>query len=197
MSSLVFPTLQGLAWDVMRTPIWNTLTKKSASQREYRARVVSYPRYRYQLTYEFLRERQGKTELQQLIGLFNRCGGSFDTFLFADPDDSAVTDQVIGIGDGSSTQFQLVRTFGGFVEPVFAPNGAQTIKLNGISLGSGYSIDANGLVTFSGAPSSGVTITWSGAYYWRCRFEQDAIDFNKFMQQLWEAKKVTFLTCKP
>lgn len=197
MSNLIFPALPGLTCNVVRTPQWNTVIKRSASQREFRGQMATLPRWKYQLTYDVLRSGGNYSELQQLVGLFNRCGGSFDTFLYSDPDDSSVTDQVIGVGDGIATKFQLVRTYGGFVEPVFDLNGTQTIKLGGIPLGSGYSIDSKGMVTFSGAPANGVVVTWSGAYYWRCRFEQDSLDFSQFMRQLWEAKKVSFITCKP
>lgn len=42
-------------------------------------------------------------------------------FQFVDPNDNAVVAQPVATGDGGTTVFQLVRTFGGFTEPVLGP----------------------------------------------------------------------------
>lgn len=122
MSNDIFPTLRGLKWDRKRTPIHNTTVLETASGREYRARRMASPRYKYSFTYDFLRDGySGADDLRTLLGFFNRHGGQFDSWLFLDPDDSTATAQVIGVGDSSATTFQLVRTLGGFVEPVYEP----------------------------------------------------------------------------
>jgi hypothetical protein len=40
---------------------------------------------------------------------------------------------------------------------------------------------------------AGSALTWTGSYYYRCRFLQDTLEFNEFMNSLWEAKKVEFI----
>ena len=47
------------------------------------------------------------------------------------------------------------------------------------------------------APTAGQVLTWSGSFYWRCRFKQSQIEFEQFMKQLWSARAVEFTTCKP
>ena len=56
---------------------------------------------------------------------------------------------------------------------------------------STYSI-SNGLVTFGSAPAASAAIAWSGYFGFLCRFAQDDIDFEEFMQNLWNAKSVKF-----
>src|SRR5579862_7623363 len=136
MSISVFPTLAGLGWSVTRREMWSTRTQTAISGKETRVADWSYPRHQWTLTYDFLRQGNlsGATyaEFASLAGFFNLRQGSFDTFLYADPDDSSVTSQGIGIGDGTTTNFQLVRAFGGFVEPILAPNSVSRIALNGV-----------------------------------------------------------------
>lgn len=193
MSSLVFPSLPGLSWGIKRTPVWNTLVKKTPSGREFRGRLQNTPLRQYSLQYEVLRAGAGMGEVQQLEGFFNQVAGSWDTFLYNDPDDNTAVNQAFGIGDGVSTQFQLVRTRGGFVEPVYDFNGAPTL-----SSGDGALAAANGgRVVYATPPAAGTLLTWSGAYYWRCRFLQDTTEFSQFLHDLWEAKKVEFITVKP
>ena len=60
-----------------------------------------------------------------------------------------------------------------------------------------YSVDpATGLVTFETAPGSGLIITADFTYYFRCRFTEDKYDFENFMLQLWQLKKLTFISAR-
>lgn len=199
MSSAVYPILPGLTYDVTRTPTWSTTTKKATSLRSYRNANASYPIYHYKLSYDVLRQTIGYTEMAILAGFFNARKGGFDSFLFTDPDDNSVTLQAIGIGDSATTQFQLVRTFGGYVEPVFDTNGSPALTVNGVAqvLGSDYTISATSLVTFTVAPGVGFAVKWTGSYYRRAVFSQDSAEFNKFMQNLWELKQIELEGVKP
>ena len=199
MSSAVYPGLPGLTFDVTRTPEWSTARFDSVSLRQYRVANATYPRYHYKLSYEFLRQGGAYTELAQLVGFFNARQGDFDSFLFTDPDDNSVTAQAIGDGDGASTLFQLVRAFGGFVEPVFDVNSAPLIYVNGVlkTLTTDYTISGAGLVTFVTAPGAGLVVSWTGSFYRRVTFAQSMAEFSKFMQNLWTLKTVELIGCKP
>jgi uncharacterized protein (TIGR02217 family) len=198
MSAAVFPTMPGLKIDVSRTPQHKTKIKESVSGTEYRARLMSAPRYAYKLSFEFLRDGAGFNEFRPLLGFFNARGGSFESWLFRDPDDRTVTGQAFGIGDGTATQFQLVRTLGGNVEPVYALDGAPSIYVSGVlkSASTDYTINATGGVTFVAPLAAGAVAAWSGAYYWRCRFMRDQVEFGRFSTQLWELKTCDFITVK-
>ncbi len=199
MSNIVFPTFPGLTADVTRTPMWSTTKKTSVSQREYRTANMSFPRYKFKLSFEVLRQGGGFSELSALVGFFNARQGNFDSFLYIDPDDNTVTAQAIGSGDGGNRLFQLVRTFGGYVEPVFDTNSVPLIYVNGVlqTVTTNYTISATGLVTFVAAPSAGLAVTWTGTYYRRVCFAQDTAEFAKFMSNLWSLKSLEFITVKP
>lgn len=202
MSNLVFPSLPGLKWSSFRTPMWSNTVKTTDSGREFARAAWSSPRWAYRLQYEFLRA-DSNAELQQLVGFFNKHRGNFDTWLFLDVDDSTALDQQIGTGDGVTTQFQLLRSYGGFFEPVYEPfttgPGVPAIKVGGTlkTAGTDYTIGANGVVTFAAAPASSSAITWSGSFYWRCRFKQSQVELEQFMRQLWSARSIEFTTRKP
>jgi uncharacterized protein (TIGR02217 family) len=187
-----------MAWPVQRSPLAPPVqVRTTPSQREFRSRDATLPRYLFTLSFEFLRGASALAEWQTLLGFFNQRGGDFEDFLFLDPADSTVTDQVFGSGTGVSTQFQLLRTLGGFNEPIYGLSGTPVLKANGVVIGSGYSIDNNGLVTFTAAPGVGATLTWTGTFCWRVRFAKGQLDFSQFMRDFWELKKVELLTVKP
>lgn len=193
MGNLVYPSLPGLTFGHSKTPEWKTNIHKAVSGKEFRTAWMSAPLYTFRLQYEFLRDATSYAELQSLIAFFNNCQGSFDSFLFTDPSDKSVTAQSFGAGNGVQTAFQLFRSFGGNLEAVGNLNGAPSIYINGVLQATGYTISATGVVTFTVAPANAAALTWSGNYFYRCRFLQDSMDFSKFMNALWEAKKVEFI----
>lgn len=196
MSNAVYPSLPGLAIDVMNEIEFSTLIQRAASGKELRIGQRAYPLYNKKLKYNFLRDNSSFPELAQLGGFYLQRQGAADSFLFSDPDDGLATAQVFGVPNDVQTQFQLVRNFGGFVEPVFYINGGITITRgsDGAVLG-GYTFDANtGVVTFTVAPpSSNVTLKWTGNYYFRARFLDDRFDFKKFLYQVWEKGTVSMV----
>jgi uncharacterized protein (TIGR02217 family) len=203
----VFPSLPGLAWSVTKTPTFQTRIQRAVSGRELRALDYPYPLWQFTLVFDFLRDNPtaGYDELRTLMGFFLLCRGAFGTFLFRDPSDDQVTGQQIGVGDASTTVFQLQRAIGatlpggGFLEPVVAPNILSAAYLDGITQSPGnYNVDPNtGLVTFNTAPGSGLIITADYSYYFRCRFVDDSYAFENFMFRLWQLKKLTFISVRP
>ncbi|HEV2162236.1 MAG TPA: DUF2460 domain-containing protein [Stellaceae bacterium] len=198
MTQPVFPALAGLGWSVKRAPVWKTRAQQAISGKETRLADWSYPAWQWELTFDFLRATPSAAEFQSLVGFFNQCRGAFGAFLYADADDNAVADQAIGTGDGATTVFQLARSFGGFIEPVLAPNTVSAVYLGGVvQTPSAYSVDSTtGLLTFTAAPASGAAITADFTYYFRCRFVEDTVDFEKFMATLYRAQKLAFVSLK-
>jgi len=196
MSQAVYPVLPGLTYGVIKSPTFSTRVQTAVSGKELRAAFWATPIWYYTLVYEFLRNTAAFNELQTLLGFFNARQGKFDSFLLSDPDDNAVTAQLFGTGDGATTAFQLARSYGGFLEPVKDLNGTAAIYNAGVLqvVTTNYTISATGLVTFVTAPASGHALTWTGSYYWRCRFDLDSVDFNKFMATFWEVKQVNLVS---
>lgn len=196
MSSEVFPTLPGLGWGVRRAPRWSSNRAMTASGRRFAVTYWTYPIWRYRLKFEFLRQRPGFTEMASLAGFFNKAYGPFDTWLFSDPDDNAVSALQFGTGDGTTRQFALARTLGGFLEPVGAKNGAITVTVDGSDT-TAYALIEDRIVNFDTAPAAGKVLRWTGGYYMRCAFTEDEMDLSKFMRDLWSADGVEFETVKP
>ena len=73
-------------------------------------------------------------------------------------------------------------------------NGTPNIYVNG-TLTTPSLISSTGLVTFSSAPANLATITWTGNFYYRCRFTMDSADFTLFMKDLWALKKLSLIGC--
>jgi hypothetical protein len=165
MSQAVFPSLPGLRWNVSRAPQWATKIQRSSSGKETRIAYMTAPIWRWVLQFEFLRQDATYTELSQLVGFFNARRGQFDSFLYTDPADN-----------------------------VYDLNGATSIYKNAVVQASGYAISAAGVVTFSVAPAAGIALTWSGAYYWRVRFEQDMAEARNFLYQLWNLQQLAFVS---
>lgn len=198
MGNAVFPSLPGVTWNVSKSPEFSTQSHRSVSGRELRATFQQYPLYTFALSYEVLREG-ALTELKQLLGFFLARQGSFDSFLYTDSSDFSVTDGSFGVGNGVTTQFQLVRAYGAgsntFAEPVQNVNALNNIKVSGVAKTASidYTVSSTGLVTFTTAPAAGAPLTWTGTFYYRVRFTKDSSEFNQFLRDLWENKKVDFI----
>ena len=197
MSNIQYPVLPGLEFNLGMTPSFSTKVQKAASGRELRAAFQLYPMWTFSLSYEFLRDGARGADFDTLGGFFLARQGMFDSFLFSAPSDNAVVAMPFGVGDGATKNFQLTRAFGAggfsFIEPVMNVSGSPGIYINGVLQGSGYSVGSTGIVAFTGAPTNGLPLTWTGSFLYRCRFLQDASQFELFMQDLWQLKKIEFI----
>lgn len=199
MSHSVFPTLPGVAWEVGMAPSWSTAIKRAVSGRELRAAFMQYPLWEFNLSYEFLRGGNRGADFSTLCGFFLAMRGQYDSFLYSAPADNAVAGMSFGSGNGVTKTFQLTRAFGAggfqFVEPIQNLNGSPSIYVSGIlkAAGTDYTISDTGLVTFVTAPAFAEALTWTGAFYYRCRFTVDMAEFSLFMKDLWSLKKLSFV----
>lgn len=201
MSTATFPSLPGLAWSVDKHPEFSTVVRTAASGQETRVALWVSPRWRFTLTYDLLRA-DATQELQTLMGFFLARQGQYDSFLYRDPDDGAVAGQPIGIGDGTTTAFQLVRALGGFAEPVRAPDlgSALNIYLGGVLLSSsgytvsGWGTSTPGMVTFAAPPAAAAAITADFSFFFPVRFAADSAEFSQFMHQFWELKQLELVS---
>lgn len=197
MSNAVFPAFSGLTWDVVRRRISSTLVVAAANLKETRIAQAEDPVYEWELTYELLRDDpsagayliDGYTEMEYLMGFLDARQGSFDSFLFLDPNDNAAFDQatIPATGDGANKLFQLARQRGGngYSQQIQNAKGAPSIYVAGVLQTSGYTIGDTGLVTFTAAPANGSAVTWTGQFYFRVRLSDDQQDFNNFVNGMW------------
>lgn len=208
MGTQTFPTvsqLPGIDISISRSVIWDTIVQEAISGKETRIARRQFPRREFGLKFNFLRSSTTYLELQTLEGFFNQRQGMFDSFLWTDPDDNKSTGGALfpATGDGSNASFLLIRSFGGFVEPIYAPNVVSNVYQNGVAIpSSGYTIYSwgstqpigPGYVNFSTSPANGVSITADFTFYWPVRFTIDNLDFDRFVNLIYEDKKLTFKT---
>jgi uncharacterized protein (TIGR02217 family) len=206
MSTQVFPSLSGQEFNIKRTPIWaGTTIQESVSGKRTGIQNWSYPRYQWEVSFSFLPDTANLTnatataDYQTLLGFFNSRGGRFDTFLYDEPNDDSVTGGVLGTGDGVTATFQLIRSYGGFVEPIYAPHTVSKVYVNGVDAVGHWSVSnwgttTPGVITFSAGnePGLGTSVTADFTFYWPVRFDDDTMTFNKFMTYLYEQKGVKF-----
>lgn len=207
MSNELFPELPGLEWDMVKTPTFNTKIMTSVNGRELRASYQAVPKYEISLSYAFLRENKGRTELQQLEGFFLERRGAFDSFLYKMPDDNEFSCNYLG--DGSTTTFQLYKTMHnsklplgntkeqitGEVDPnMWNQTTTKTMWDSNVSKpmwnNATAQVTTDGKYILSEPLDVGVGITVSGTFYYRCRFKDDEQQFVNFMHKLWKAGKV-------
>lgn len=183
----VFPIMPGLAPAISKSPRFSTKTKEATSGRERRTAFWPYPKWRFKISNEVLRDRASNPELAALIEFFMTVGGPYSGFFYLDQDDYVVPHGTqFGVGDGTSTVFQLSRFVRSWREPVLAPFAAK-LYVNGAILTPGvhYTIGSGGVVTFYAAPAAAALLTWSGGFYFVCRFSDDEMALERMMAGLW------------
>ena len=200
MSLGIFPVLPGIGWNISKTQVWSTRELTAASGKEYRAQNWSYPRYKFSIPIQFLRTFGSYQEFQTLIGFIGQQAGMFNNWLYSDPFDHTSTNQSLGVGNGSTTSFSLIRAIGGFVEPILAVNTISNVAVAGTST-SAYTLSstygyANDTIVFNSAPANGAAVTVTFTFYFVCRFTSDAIDFVNFMNNRWSVKSLDFESVK-
>ena len=203
MSNLVFPNnIPGITWDNVRTPQWRTNVQQAISGKASAYSYQQYPLYEWQLKFEYLDNRPAASsdQLRALMGFFNALRGRYDTFLYSDPVYNSVTAEPFGTGDGTTTVFPLIATFQnpggpGIAELIQNFNGAPQIYKSGVlQTGGGvnYTLGPTGIVTFNSAPAAAAPLTWTGGFFYRCRFSDDSLSFTQFMQYMWQTATLKF-----
>ncbi len=195
----VFPSLPAPGWSVRLSPRFATGSAMHVSGRELRAAKAAAPLWLIELNYDLLRMVAPNAELQAIVGFFAQCAGEGASFYFTPPALSPVTAQPIGIGDGATTTFPFAVSIGGYsLTPAGIGTGA-SIGLDGVVQNGGYTINSAPLaptVAFAAAPSPGVGVTADFSWCFLCRFEDDDIDVEEFMTQLYALQALQLRTVR-
>jgi uncharacterized protein (TIGR02217 family) len=191
----VLPFLPGQSPSLTKTPTWSSKVKRAGSGRERRTALWPYPLWSFELSYEVIRHRPTADELAALWEFFNVAQGQYRPWLFVDPSDNQVAGQPFATGDGATTTFQLTRAIRSWSEPVYGVY-APSVEIAGIPT-TAFTIIPNGAIAFTTAPASGAALTWSGYFYYGCRFSQDTAGFEQIVAQLWSGKSVKFVSVRP
>ena len=166
-----------------------------ASGAEERNASWANSRRRYDVAYGIRRA----DDLAAVVAYFEARNGRLHGFRFKDWADfksclpsqtPGPTNQPIGTGNGSTTQFQLTKRYTSgaqfWTRAITKPvAGSVTIALNGATQASGWSVSTvSGLVTFTTAPGAGVAITAGFEFDVPVRFATDALDVTLDFERL-------------
>lgn len=190
----VFPALisaNGAAWPVHRRPLFSTRVAGAVSGREVRSPYYTWPIYEFELTFPQLNSGSAAMgalsaqTLQALQGFFLQQQGQYGGFLFTDPENCQVTGGTLGTGDGTTTNFPLLRKVGGYSEQIQAANAVTNVYVGGVAqAGSGWAVVNGNEISFQTAPSAGEVVGADFTYYFVCRFLDDLHDYEEFLYQV-------------
>jgi len=175
-----------------------------ASGDEERNASWANSRRRYDVAYGIRRA----DDLAAVVAFFEARNGRLHGFRFKDWGDykSALpsvaispTDQEIGTGNGSFTEFALLKRYSSGAQSwtrAIAKPVAGTIRvaLGGVEQMSGWTVDTTtGVVTFDTAPAAGVAITAGFAFDVPVRFDTDALDVTLDLERLGSITSIPLL----
>ena len=202
-------------YDATWAPTFFNQKATTATGADISMAVASTPLHDFDLEYEFLRDGQhwggalSALEFRTMMGFHLAMAGSQGRFLFHNPDDYQVFQNVIATGDGATTTFTLTRTFGanGFfgTEPVGQVDvqSGVNVYLGGSSsplAHAAYTIStANpcaNTITFATPPAAGQAIAVDMQYWYYCSLGAESNSFKKFMDRIWSLGKVTLHSCR-
>jgi len=184
----IFPSLSTRAWSMRASPRFATGAALHVSGREARCARMAAPLWQFELNFDVLRMLAPDLELQEIVGFFAQRAGADAAFYFEPPALSPVTGQSIGSGDGVTRSFAFAVSIGGYA---LAPAGVGTVSaiyLDGVAQSGGYTIDTTPMsprVTFATPPGAGIVIAADFGWYFLCRFEDDDLDVEEFMTNLY------------
>jgi uncharacterized protein (TIGR02217 family) len=130
---------------------------------------------------------RSEADIAALLGFFRARMGPARGFRLRDPFDwcssesgeVGLTDQVIGIGDGSERSFALVKRYGEVARRVTRPvAGSVRIAVDGEET-SGFAVGAGGVVTLDAAPAEGAEVTAGFLFDVPVRFAEDQLSVSR------------------
>jgi len=194
-------TVLSYQWSMKQSPMYNTIRQKPATLRgQINIPTAFYPLFNFHFVLGYIPGDQTGTNTvyQQLVNFFMSTLGGAGLFLFKNPNDYQVTNQVIATGDGSSVAYDMVRTYvtGGaqhliqnFITPpsIYVDGVLKTVTID-------YTIDpVYGVLTFVTPPALGKVISWSGQYYYLCNFDGDTLEsLEQVVYQVWKVGEWKF-----
>ncbi|MDE2017337.1 MAG: DUF2460 domain-containing protein [Hyphomicrobiales bacterium] len=136
---------------------------------------------------------KGIAALQAVVAFFEERRGRLTGFRWRDRLDfssaaygaaPAPTDQAIATGDGTTTVFQIAKTYGAAFAPYARPirkpvAGSVVVAVAGAAQAAGWTLDATtGLVTFATAPAAGAAIAAGFLFDVPARFDSDYLEVD-------------------
>jgi uncharacterized protein (TIGR02217 family) len=169
-------------------PMFKNVIQEAIAGNEQRFAQWTHCRGVGDISYGLLKSDDVAGDFAAILALWRAHFGSLYPFRFKDWSDYIADDELFGTGDGSETEFQLVKTYDPsqillntpgslfYVRSISLLATAPVIEVNGVTktVTTDYTI-ANGLETFTSPPAVGHPITWSGEFDIPVRFDMEQL----------------------
>ena len=189
-----------LGRDATVIPEFSTSVAVTASGFERRNSLWSNARLRFDVGPGI----RSETELGTLIAFFRARRGAARGFRLRDPSDfssngmtgtPAMTDQMLGTGDGIKASFPLVKRYGsGSAEQlrrITRPTpGSVLVSVDGLAVTSGWTLDPGGIVRFTAPPAAGKAVCAGYLFDVPVRFAEDKLEVSGAVFAAGEAPSV-------
>ncbi|GAB4525497.1 MAG: DUF2460 domain-containing protein [Amphiplicatus sp.] len=131
-------------------------------------------------------------DIEAVIAFFEARAGRLYAFRFRDPFDwkscpleaePAASDQLVGTGDGTRTDFQLVKRYvsgpAAYIRPITKPVEGSVLVNVGGAPASNFAVDPlTGVVSFDAPPADGAVVTAGYLFDMPARFDTDSLRIN-------------------
>lgn len=173
-----------LAFGASGGPEFITQITQLSNGQEYRNAPHALPRRKY----DAIAGVKSREQLSEIIEFFISRKGRLHSFRFSDPFDNrscsiertpSSLDQVLGQGDGETSEFQLIKRYDDLIRPITKPlENSVFIAVDGVAvLPSEISTNLlTGQVILSTPPEPGTTITAGFLFDTVVRFDTDNLD---------------------
>lgn len=187
MSLEIFPCRK-VKWDSTKTPDFETTSVYLGRGRRKSLTNRAYPKWTINVQFTGLNQ----DEYETIVGFLCKTAGG--AFLWQDHEDYRQLNVQIGIADGKTKTFQLVRAWGNaFYEPVSDIDSASLrIYVDGKFINSGYTLADGGKINFTTPPAKGL-IHADFSYYWRVALD-DSVDFKTLFYNLYETGSLKLIS---
>ncbi len=155
------------------TPGFSTAILTSAGGVETRSAVWAEARTAYDVG-PGLRSAE---DIAVLLAFFRARMGPARAFRLRDPFDSSGAGERIGVGDGITRRFALVKQYGASARRITRPvGGSVSVAVDGVA--AAFSVESDGFVVLDAAPAAGAVVTAGFGFDVPVRFAEDRLRVN-------------------
>ena len=171
-------------------PMFKNVIQEAIAGNEQRFAQWTHCRGVGDISYALLNSTDLTGDFAAILHVWRAHFGSLYPFRFKDWSDYTVEDELFGTGDGSETEFQLVKTYDPsmillnsagslfYVRSIVMPVvSTVAIEVDGTPkvVTTDYTIGAGGVITFTSPPANGKEITWTGEFDIPVRFDMEKL----------------------
>lgn len=165
-----FPNIRRFSWNSTKQEKWSTEVQKSASGRVRTMTSQLYPAWTITASYPAITD----AEAAELLGFVALLKGSFEPFLWLDPEDNRAIGQTLA--EVASGKYQAVIKMGEYVEPAEYIEDV-AVYVGGVKQDASKYTVADGYITLKTPTSEVVKADYT--YYWRVMLADDGLSITK------------------